>query len=261
MYRIRVLFSVLLLIALLAASAASAQEASAQEATAQEATAQEATAQEATAGDGGETDSERAESDADDPGSASGLRVGIKAGASLTTLRGELTFEQIGAVGFQADWGFDAGITFELPVSFRFSIQPEVHLVRKHSELDLGVDKNTLRSKLSVNYVELPLLLKFYPGDRSGLSTNFVVGPAASIKTEARRETRAGGEIVDDPAGDLVKELDWGLIFGVGFEFHELFGALTLDIRYNHGLTSIDAAAESTNAKWSALYMLIGVTF
>ncbi len=161
----------------------------------------------------------------------------------------------------KTDWGFDAGVTFEIPVSYRVSIQPELHVVRKDSKLDLGVDENTLRSELSVNYVEIPLLAKIYPGDRRGLSTNLVFGPAAAIKLEATRELRAAGEIVDVAAGDLIKAVDWGLIFGLGVEFHELFGALTLDVRYNHGLTSIDKSETVANAKWSALYLMIGVTF
>lgn len=189
------------------------------------------------------------------------IRIGLKAGATWSTLRGSLEFEDVGSVGFKGDYGFYAGMSVEIPIGPKLSLQPEGSLVRKFSELSLGVPKNVLRQKLSVAYMELPLLLKWYPGDRKGVQGNLVIGPLPSVRLGATIETRRLGEITDTDAGTRVRATDWGVLIGGGFEFAESFASLTIDLRYAHGLRNIDNTDNSDTARWSVLQALVGVTF
>lgn len=189
------------------------------------------------------------------------VRIGLKAGATWSTLRGNLEFEGVGSVGFKGDYGFFAGASVEIPIGPKLSLQPEASLVRKLSELALGVPKNVLRQKLSVNYMELPLLLKWYPGGRNGVQGNLVIGPMPSVRLGATIESRELGEITDIDAGKRVKATDWGMLIGGGFEFAESFASLTIDLRYAHGFRNIDNTGSGDEARWSVLQMLVGVTF
>ena len=45
------------------------------------------------------------------------IRFGIKAGASWATLSGELPIPDVGTFSFDGDYGFAAGLSFEVPLS------------------------------------------------------------------------------------------------------------------------------------------------
>lgn len=189
------------------------------------------------------------------------IRFGLKAGATWSTLRGQLEFENVGAVGFKGDFGFVAGASVEVPIGAKLALQPEAYLIRKFSELSLGVDKNVLRQKLSVNYAEFPLLLKWYPGGRAGVQGNVVVGPLASVRLGATIETRRLGTIIDTGADARIEGTDWGMLIGGGFEFAESFASLTVDLRYAHGFNNVDGTRSGALARWSVLQALVGITF
>ena len=69
------------------------------------------------------------------------------------------------------------------------------------------------------------------------------------------------GEIVDVEGKTLVKATDWGVVVGAGIEFHEFLWALTIDFRYNHGLSNIDNSNSGLAARWRAFYLMAGVTW
>jgi len=188
------------------------------------------------------------------------VRVGLKAGATWSTLRGEFVFPDLGTVPFTGDFGFAVGISVEIPVARNLSLQPAAFLVRKFSQLDLGGQEGLGRQKLSVNYVEFPLLLKWYPGSRAGVQGNLVIGPMPSLRTASTREIRVGDDVTDVDATDLVNEVDWAVVIGGGFEFDELLGAFTVDLRYSHGLRDISAVGGGTKGRWSVVQMVLGIT-
>jgi len=190
------------------------------------------------------------------------VRYGIKAGASWAVLAGQLPIPEVGTFGFDGDFGFAAGISFEVPVSRKFSIQPEVLIVRKHAEIDLQDSGYMGSEKLSVNYLEIPLLAKWYPGSRRGTIFSLQAGPALGLRMDALRSSRHPDGTIEDVEGKtLVKATDWGMVMGAGVEFHEFIWALTIDLRYNHGLSDIDNSGSNVDAKWRAVYIVAGVTW
>ncbi len=190
------------------------------------------------------------------------VRFGLKGGGTWSVLHGQLPIPEVGTFGFDGDFGFAAGFSFEVPVSHSFSVQPELLIVRKHAEIDLSDSEYMGSEKLSVNYFEIPLLAKWYPGERRGTIFSLQGGPAIGLRMDAMRESRReDGSIVDVEGSTLVKATDWGLVVGAGIEFHEFIWALTIDLRYNHGLSNIDNSDSGREARWRALYFVAGVTW
>jgi hypothetical protein len=190
------------------------------------------------------------------------IRYGVKGGAAWSALAGELPIPEVGTFGFRADYGFAAGLSFEIPLSQKVSLQPEALIVRKHAALDLSETTYTGTEKLSVNYFEVPILLKWYPGERRGTIFSLVGGPAVGLRMDARRESRLpNGSITDHEGKTLVRATDWGMMVGAGVEFHEFIWALTVDLRYNHGLSSIDNSGSGNSPKWRAIYVMAGVSW
>jgi hypothetical protein len=196
----------------------------------------------------------------EEPAPWEGVRFGLKAGATWSTLRGELTFDDTGNVPFSGDFGFAVGASVEIPISRKLSIQPAAFMVRKFSQIELKVPEVVERQKLGVNYLELPLLIKWYPGNRSGVQGNLAIGAMPSFRMGATREIRTGNAVADVDADSLVNEVDWAIVVGGGFEFAELWGAFTVDLRYSHGLRNIAAAEDAGPARWSVVQMVVGIT-
>lgn len=201
---------------------------------------------------------EAADTSSEQP-SGDGLRFLVRAGATGSVLRGGLQVEELGSVSFDPGYGFAAAVGVDVPVGERVSLQGELVIVRRLTRLDLPDDGP--RSKLSVNYLEIPVMLKWYPGGKSGNRVHLDAGPVPALRLGASREVREDGAIRDVASKDLFERLDWSLGLGVGFEFPELFVHFTVDIRYLHGLGAANAVPGERDARWSSLQTMIGVAF
>jgi hypothetical protein len=137
--------------------------------------------------------------------------------------------------------GLNLGAFISIPAGPMLAIQPEAFFSQKGAK--------TGTTKISYNYLEVPLLLKLspsLPGDF--VRPIFFAGPSAGILLSAK----AG----DFDLKDEMKNADFGLVIGGGVEF----GKLSLDARYNLGLSSIDKAVENvkSDVKNRAITVMIG---
>ena len=96
-------------------------------------------------------------------------RVGIEAGLSLANTVSSYNSNY----GTNGIVGFNAGLTFELPVNYMFSFEPEVLYSQK------GYQANTTDGTLTQrnSYIDIPLLAKF----RLVRGFNFLIGPQINI--------------------------------------------------------------------------------
>lgn len=188
------------------------------------------------------------------------LRFLFRAGGTWADLRGLVVLDARGPVPFERDFGFAVGAAAELRLSHHLSLQPEVLIVRRFARV--GAEPPGARqSKLSSHYLELPLHVKWYPGGRDGPRGNFVVGPMPALLLGATREIRDGNRIEEPDIRELLADLDWSLSVGGGFEFSEAFANFTVDLRYVHGLTDMNAPGTEAAARWSTLQLLVGIAF
>ncbi|QAR31532.1 PorT family protein [Ornithobacterium rhinotracheale] len=151
------------------------------------------------------------------------LQIGARAGYNYSTLRGDLA-KDLDTKGIS---GYHVGLFVEVPVTERFSIQPEVQYSTQ------GAKSEFLGGNLDLQYLNVPVLAKVYVAD----GFNVQAGPQFGFKTGAKWEynsTFFGNQKVD--LEDAVSGFDFGLVFGAGYKTPI---GLTIDARYDLGLTNV----------------------
>lgn len=145
-----------------------------------------------------------------------GSRFGIKGGVNFSNNSSDFN-ENETLIGYQV------GIFSEIKTDERFAIQPELfystHGVKNKFEKN-GVAYN---SDIKLSYLNLPILAKYFV--IQGLSVQ--AGPQIGFLMHAEEN---GINITDH-----VKTIDFGLNFGVGYNFLE---DCSVDLRYNLGLSN-----------------------
>jgi hypothetical protein len=195
--------------------------------------------------------------------SAQSLTVGVIAGAvfasqlhpgdALDRLSGTSTL-------FTAQKpGFDVGGFATWAVTEHLAFQPEVLFVKKG--VKLNSTDNVTEVTVSVNYVEVPLLLRIGRAAGRTRSGGFaLLGPSVGIRGARKAEIESslgGGRSLD--ISNVYKGTDVGLVFAGGVEIrHEI-----IEIRYTVGLTDIATSANPhVNAvKNRAFSLMVGHKF
>lgn len=131
-------------------------------------------------------------------------------------------------------YGFNAGVYANFPVSDMISIQPELFYTTKGSEWEYNNAFIDGSSKLRLDYIQLPVLAKFYIGEHF----NVHVGPYAAFLVNANVKSENNldfAEVDEDLDTDDFEKFDYGLSAGVEFAFDPL----TVGLRYDYGLSEI----------------------
>lgn len=157
------------------------------------------------------------------------LQLGVKAGYNYNTLRGKSAKD----IDTKGSNGYYVGLFTEVPVNERFSIQPEVIYSAQGAKWEssgaLGTHSVTLKSQ----YLNVPVLAKFYVAD----GFNLQLGPQVGFLTGAKMEGEGLGELANDNKfNEKMGKVDFGLVFGAGYKTPV---GLTIDARYNLGLTNV----------------------
>lgn len=173
--------------------------------------------------------------------SAQDVRFGVKGGLNLANLGGDFGIYDGYYGGSDAEMkvGFHIGGVAEIKFSEKFAVQPELLFSNqgyksKYSFAGASADYN-----VNLNYVNLPIMVKFFP--IQGLSIE--AGPQVGFLISAKDELN-DFEISIDPndpenvdTSDKYKTLDFGMNIGVGYE---LPSGLFFAARYNIGVSKVD---------------------
>lgn len=145
--------------------------------------------------------------------------------------------------------GIAIGAFARFNVNETFAIQPELLYSGKGAKLNLSEEGVSAKSTTKLNYLSLPVLAKFYVN--SGF--NLHAGPQFDFLLSAKEdwELSYNGNIEsgDDDIKDDIKNLDFGFVFGLGYDFSSGFG---LDARYMLGVSELANSPEDgvkTNSK------------
>ena len=139
--------------------------------------------------------------------------------------------------------GFAAGFFALIPLRNEFEIQPELDYSLKGGKYTGSDMYFNYELKLKLGYISIPILFKWQPADVAGF--NVFAGPEFGFLASAKGDNTttstgagAGGsplsEVIDEK--NQLKSLDFGLDFGLGYNFMQKFG---VDVRYGLGLTNI----------------------
>ncbi|MBC6697150.1 porin family protein [Hymenobacter sp. BT190] len=166
---------------------------------------------------------------------AQGVRFGLKGGANLSNLAGDLTDED----RFDSKVGFHAGAMLNIGLldDGFLSLQPEVLFSQKGYEYNgsRAFGLYTYDGKVTYNYIDVPVLLKVKAG-----SVYFEAGPQYSYLMKVKDEgTRSLGNVLvgrtdAEQSLDNVNRNELGYAAGLGYQSEQGF---MLGLRYNGSLT------------------------
>ncbi len=153
------------------------------------------------------------------------IDLGIKAGANFSNITD--------ASGLSNKTGFQAGIFGGIKFTDKVGIQADVLYSQQGAEFDSG--------KFDVNYVNIPVVLKYYLVQglniQAGPQFGFVLDDDIYEDTFGTNSIEANAEKSDVSA-----------VVGAGYDFP--FG-IRVDARYNFGLTKVVEGSDSKNSVFS----------
>jgi hypothetical protein len=162
-------------------------------------------------------------------GGGGNVSLGLKAGASLTSLVGT------DAKGFDNRFGFHGGLFANIRLTPLFAFQPELLYSQKGANYANITDRS-----LRLHYIDVPLAFHVNTG---GLF--FEAGPQVGFLVAAK--SQAGSASVDVKNG--YNTVDFGYLFGLGYQLKHGLG---VGLRYNGGFTNVDQATTLGNTTFQA---------
>ncbi|WP_447634977.1 porin family protein [Flavobacterium microcysteis] len=141
------------------------------------------------------------------------INFGVKGGLNFASISGDNT-KEIDPVA-----AFNFGLLSEIPISEKFSFQPEVMFSGQ------GYSFKGKDNLIALNYLNVPLMGKYYV--TKGLSIE--AGPQLGFLLSAKDEKK--------DVKDSFKTFDFGVNFGLGYK---LENGINFGVRYNLGLTDIN---------------------
>lgn len=177
--------------------------------------------------------------------SARDVMLGIKAGVNIANFTGDDVFHN------SSHTGAVAGVFARYGLSPSWSLQPEGLFTMRGAEF--AVDD--IRSEQHINYIEVPLLVRFGWGHGALFRPSLFAGPSVAFLLK--------NEIVDGAEINLkgqtgTRDIDAGAILGADLDFTLGTGDLMLDARYELGLVSW---SEDLDVRNSTLSFMLGYGF
>lgn len=163
------------------------------------------------------------------------VQVGPKAGLTLAVLSGQINRSA------EFKTGLAIGGFLRWRPSERIALQPELVFSQQGANNTVNYGGMTAESKVSLNYLNIPVLLKIYLGN----VVNLQVGPQLGLLFSARRVGQDGyfsgsggsGFTTEDTDVKADYKNDFALCAGLGVD---LPSGLVASARVNYGLTDID---------------------
>ena len=168
--------------------------------------------------------------------------VGIKAGVNFANLTANE-----GSTGptLRTRTSFYVGVLFEIPLSEKLFLQPELLYSGQGAQFDGTIYNNNKpvavsQNKFYLHYINIPVMLKY----KINRFTFIEIGPQINLLGSAELEVTANGQSGIATASKLFNKTDFGLNFGIGIAISKAF---SVDVRYSQGLTNIEKETDSNN--------------
>jgi hypothetical protein len=169
--------------------------------------------------------------------------VGLKAGPNFSNINTDASAGE----NYKSRTGFHGG-AFALVKLTKIGIQPELIFSQQGSTVQF----NNKDYKTNITYVNVPIIVKIYLA--AGL--NLQVGPQFGFVAKANQEVPdITGKVTKQDIKDDIKSSDISAGLGAGWDLP--FG-LTIDARYNLGLSKINNKSQSQDAKNQVFQLSLG---
>jgi len=181
------------------------------------------------------------------------VMFGAKGGVNFSTFSGD------GVNAWNDDKGrtsFHLGLLAEIPLSERFSVQPEV--LYSGQGYDIASRENANDIEYQLEYINVPVLAKVYLFDGFALEAGPQVG--FLVKSEVDYDPSGQGQGSVNLSEDQFNKVDFSAALGASYKFR---GGFFLNGRYNIGLSEIydDSVISGANAKHSVIQAGVGFMF
>lgn len=174
---------------------------------------------------------------------------GVKGGLVAAELDGDIE-------GLATRTGLGVGGFLQVMIGPSFSVQPEALFLRKGASEDDGGD-----GEVKVNYLQVPILVQYHVSV-PGVSPRVFAGPSLAFEVgcDVEEDGVAGS---CEAEGFDTKSADFGLVFGAGVDIPAGGVVVTLDGRYDLGVTDITdvEGGEGLEVKNRAWELFAGVGF
>jgi hypothetical protein len=159
---------------------------------------------------------------------------GIKVGLNFASIGGE------GSGGTSSTTQYCAGVFFEIQLAGVIAIEPEVLYSVKGFSISSALLVPGASVTQTLSYIDIPVLLKINL-PTPGVSFGFYAGPSIGLLVGAKLKGEAPGvPTAEVDNKDVWASTDAGLVIGTGIKIPLGLASLTLDARYNMGLSQID---------------------
>jgi len=184
------------------------------------------------------------------------VKFGAKAGVNLATIGGDVE---------DADGrtSFHVGGVAEIMISDKFSVQPELlysaqGLQSEYTETIFGSDVK-FEEKLKLDYINLPIMAKFYVAEGLSIEAGPQVGFLISAESEVEASFEGDSENQTEDVKDGFKSVDFAAGIGLGYK---LDSGLNFSARYTLGLANIaEDAGDDFSIQNNVLQVSLGYMF
>ena len=187
----------------------------------------------------------------------SSFSLGALVGADVADQAGEDAFAPHDRIGFIG------GATSVLRLSGRWAVQLDALYVQKGGRENNDSNPSDPENVFHVDYLEIPLLLKFSFSE-SGTRPEIFVGPTLDFELSCSYDVYPEGE--SRPAecaatGLQTRSVDFGITFGLDVEVPLGSGWLVIDGRGVVALNTLDDSEASLDYKNRILALMVGYRF
>ena len=162
--------------------------------------------------------------------SVNAQNFGVKAGVNLASITGDETD------GIDSRTAFHIGVVAEFEISDKFSFQPELVYSSQGAKYSISESGYSYESTSKLDYLNLPLMAKYYVAEGFSIEAGPQVGILLSAKDEWEGSFGGLAESGTDDIKDEVSSIDFGLNLGLGYKMES---GLNFAARYNLGLSNI----------------------
>lgn len=152
---------------------------------------------------------------------AQDVRFGIKGGASIANISGDLK-------GTESLQRLHLGVMMEARYNAHWALQPEILYSFQGFEADFGPVAHTFK----FSYINVPVMIKYFPIDQLYVEA----GPQIGFLHVAKDIADGPESNTDRDIKDGMRSNDLSLDVGIGLQFNNGFG---IGARYDWGLTNI----------------------
>ncbi len=200
------------------------------------------------------------------------MQYGLKGGIDASTLRGDFYAPTLSGVSFDHRVGFAFGGFVAWQFNDIVAIQPEFLWVRKSSAAEASLPELGFSQFIvpTLDYIEIPLLVRFTPATEGSIDPIIYAGPSLGINVKAQLLSVTNDEEEIEDIRHEIQGLDFGIVVGGGIMFGS--GQLrystvryTLEGRLTTGYTDIlvdeEAGASAGNFSNSTFAIMAGIIY